>query len=176
MSPFSSVCIQRPESPDLSPLWPTASPLVSLSLTLANMGFNPITTAPATDPLTNSYCKNFCTCSSCQTSPDLFMFMPGLFLYLSDLCLLFRQCLLFCIRSRFFCVFIFLTVLLSVSVPSCIPVALPHSSYSCSVSVVFPPCLPSFHSPPLASVLSGFLLSRNDLWDWTHRTVGVKTG
>lgn len=43
VSPFSSVFVQRPESPRSELPWPTASPLVSLSLTLANMGFNPIT-------------------------------------------------------------------------------------------------------------------------------------
>lgn len=45
---YPETWIPRSQSP-----WPTASPLVSLYLTLANMGFNPITTitaAPATDP------------------------------------------------------------------------------------------------------------------------------
>lgn len=49
VSPFSSVFIQRPESPNSSPLGLQPLPW-SPFLTLANMGINPIATVPATDP------------------------------------------------------------------------------------------------------------------------------
>ena len=110
--------------PDLSPLWPTASPLVSLSLTLANMGVNPITTAPiptagrALAPashvrlvLMSSYSPYFFSLSSLPVS-----FFQTLFLYVIKL----QFCVYFFYQDYF--LFLFLPASLSLCLSVLIPV------------------------------------------------------
>lgn len=128
----------------------------SLSLTLANMGFNPITAAPATDPNQLHIIGRALAPASRQTTFNLFMFtILGCF-FSFFFCLNCRHFLFLYLTKLQFFVFLFIRTIfyfcsLLPSSPSMSQFLLLFSFY-----YFFPPCHFSTHSPSLlASVLIG---------------------